>query len=71
MLIDQHPTVYVGRDSVIGRLILNDITTQNATGLPMPLLLNKGKIEYLSLRRADAAGDPVIVNEGEIIEKED
>lgn len=65
------PTVYVGRDSVIGRLILNDITTQNATDLPMPLLLNKGKIEYLSLRRADAAGDPVIVNEGEIIEKED
>ena len=56
-------TVRVGTDAKIGRLLLDNITTTNATGEPMPLLHNKGQIEYLSLRRIDIGEDELIFNE--------
>ena len=59
-------TVYIGKTCVIDRLILDDVTTQNDTGKPMPLLYNKGTIKHLSLKDVDAGNDEVIVNEGTI-----
>lgn len=52
------------------RLVLNDITTENNTGLPMPLLYNKGRIDFLSMKCIDAGGDEEILNEGRICEAE-
>lgn len=59
-------TVYVGQNTTVRRLIMDDITTDNETGLPMPLLRNKGKICYLSMRRIDSGADEKLVNAGEI-----
>ena len=56
----------MGGDSVVNRLILDDITTTNATGRPMPLVYNKGKINYLSMKRIDSGDDDALVNAGEI-----
>ena len=50
-------------------LILNNITTTNTTGLPMPLLHNKGKITNLTAVCIDADTDNCLVNEGIIILK--
>lgn len=59
-------TVYVGENTVIDFLILDDITTTNATGLPMPLLHNRGTIRCLSMKRVHSGGDEKILNEGKI-----
>ena len=59
-------TIHVGSNAVVNRLIVDDVTTTNSTGLPMPLLHNKGTIRYLSIKRADSADDETIFNEGEI-----
>ena len=56
-------TILVQGDVRLGRLILEDITTTNTTGLPMPLLRNEGTIGYLSVRRVDTGADEIIVNQ--------
>ena len=62
------PTVHVGKNTSIQRLILDDVTTENRTGSPMPLLHNEGSIRLLSLRHVYAEGDEVIENLGSIEE---
>lgn len=59
-------TVYVGKTAVVDRLILEDITTENATGRPMPLLANHGTIRRLSMKQLDAGADETLVNTGMI-----
>lgn len=59
-------TVFVGKGASVNRLILEDVTTENHTEQPMPLLHNLGKINYLSMRHVDCGNDEAIVNEGEI-----
>ena len=59
-------TVHVGANTVIDRLILNDVTTENATGAPMPLLHNEGTIRALALRHVYAKDDELIENLGTI-----
>ena len=50
-------------------LILNNVATNNTTGLPMPLLHNKGKIANLTAVCIDADTDEPLVNEGTIVLK--
>jgi hypothetical protein len=57
-------TIYVGKNALVNRLILEDITTTNTTGLPMPLLDNHGTIRYLSVKDIDSDQDPALVNSG-------
>ena len=53
-------TVYVGADSVIDSLILDNITTENLTGEPcMPLLDNRGTVKHLSCSDIFADGKEV------------
>lgn len=59
-------TIHVGRNAVVDRMILEDITTENTTGLPMPLIHNNGRIGYLSVRNVDSGADEMLVNAGEI-----
>lgn len=59
-------TVHIGRNARVDRLILDDITTENETGLPMPLLMNRGVIKSLSMQDLDSGNDELLVNEGEI-----
>lgn len=54
-------------EAEIDRLILDNITTENNTGSQMPLLANYGKIGFLSMKRCEAKGDPLIINEGDIL----
>ena len=58
--------ILVDQGAQVRRMILNDITVENYTGKPMPLLYNKGDIGYLSTCDLDAGEDEVIVNEGPI-----
>ena len=59
-------TVYVGENTTVDRLIIENATTENSTGEPMPFLHNKGSIAYLSLSNVDCGEDEMLVNEGEI-----
>lgn len=43
-------TVYVGSTAQVERLVLQNITTENHTGAPMPLLVNKGTVKELITR---------------------
>lgn len=60
------PTIYVGKNTVVQRMILDDITTQNATGNPMPLIHNRGTIKNLSMKDVTVIGDELFFNEGTI-----
>ena len=59
-------TVYVGTGAQIDRLLLHNITAENETGLPMPLLTNHGHIRYLSMAHVDSGTDEVLNNTGRI-----
>jgi len=61
-----HPreTVYIGRETPVERLIIENVTTTNETGHPMPFLRNRGIIRYLSMRNTDFAQDEAIIGEG-------
>lgn len=58
--------IRVDNGGLVDRMILSDITVENHTGKPMPLLYNTGTINYLSTRDLDSGCDTVIVNEGTI-----
>jgi len=60
------PTIHVGKNTRIKRLILDDVTTENRTDAPMPLLHNEGSIELLSLRHVYAEDDETVENLGSI-----
>ncbi|MBQ8356978.1 MAG: hypothetical protein IJX39_04120 [Clostridia bacterium] len=59
-------TIHIGKNAAVNRLIIDDVTTTNTTGLPMPLLVNHGKIGYLSMRHVDCDKDEKLVNTGEV-----
>lgn len=59
-------TIYIGEKAYVKHLTVDNAVTENFTGDKMPLLRNKGHIEYLSMRRVDCGKDERLVNEGEI-----
>ena len=59
-------TFYVGWKTVVGNLILENITTENNTNERMPLLVNKGEIENLALRDICSGSDTLIMGPGSI-----
>ncbi|MBQ8341695.1 MAG: hypothetical protein IJY22_04890 [Clostridia bacterium] len=60
-------TVFVGKEAVVERLLLDNVTTENRTDSgTMPLLANHGKIKHLLMRRVDHGNCERIVNHGEI-----
>ncbi|MBR6764798.1 MAG: hypothetical protein IKM13_13755 [Clostridia bacterium] len=61
-------TVYVGRNTPVESMILEDVTTTNTTGEPMPLLVNLGRIESLHASALYPHGDPLVMGDGEIVE---
>ena len=62
-------TVYVGKNTTVEMLDLQDIQTENHTGQEMPLLRNLGTIQDLYLSKLYPHGDPLLVNEGVIEHK--
>lgn len=62
-------TVSVLKGAVVKNLSLSCIYTTNQTGEYMPLFVNKGTINELSVHHLEACDDPVIINYGEIKKK--
>lgn len=62
-------TVLVGRNTVVENMILENISSENHTGEPMPLLKNDGIIKHLSATNLRAIGDEVFAGEGTIEEQ--
>ena len=60
--------IRVDNSGKVGRMILSDITCENYTDKPYPLLYNMGTIDYLSTRDLDNRNGEVIKNEGTISE---
>ena len=60
-------TVYVENGAEVKRLIIDDATVRNQTGLPMTFLHNEGCIGYLSAKRIDVASDKLIDGNGSIL----
>ena len=60
------PTVVIDEGARVGRLVLEDITTENYTGQPMPLLLNNGTVGRLYAESLEANGDPLFAGEGTV-----
>ena len=58
--------IRIGAGAVVDRLILENVTMENHTGAPMPMLLNLGAVRYLSARNLDSGADETIVNQGSI-----
>lgn len=63
-------TVCVEENTVVEVLDLADIHTENLTGEPMPLLRNSGTIQTLYTAALHPHGDPLLVNEGVIGNRE-
>ena len=61
-------TVFVGKNTTVDRLIIDNVITKNATDSKMILLQNMGNIKYLSLSNIDSGDDPQIINRGAIEE---
>lgn len=59
-------TVYIGKDAHLDYLILDDISTENYTGSPIPLLTNEGTVERLVLKDIRTDETEMINNTGEI-----
>lgn len=57
-------TVYVGARSQVDMLILENITTENHTKEPMPLLVNNGKIDNLVVRDIKGGNQPFMSGSG-------
>ena len=53
-------TVHVGDNATVSRLLLYNITTEREIEEEMPLLNNRGNIEYLSIERCDSGKDEMI-----------
>ena len=59
-------TVFVGKNTTVEVLDLQDIHTENRTGQAMPLLRNLGTIQDLYTAKLYPHGDPLLINEGTI-----
>ena len=62
-------TLYIGKSSVVRRLILDDIVTENHTDSPMPFMDNEGTIQALSMRNISVGSEELITGNGEITER--
>ncbi len=62
-------TVYVGENTSVDNMIIENVTTENRTGEPMPLLKNDGIIKKLYARCLYTDGDEIITGKGTIEEK--
>lgn len=60
------PTVYIGENVDVENLILDNVTTTNQTGEPMPVVLNLGAVDKLTMRNVRTDGDPRLVNRSTI-----
>ena len=67
---DPLSTIFVGKDTVVEHLILENVTTENATGQPMPLLENHGIIQTFRGRSLRTDGDAILAGDGQILERE-
>ncbi len=65
---DPLPTVFVGKNTIIDHFVLENISTENYTDTPMPLLENNGTIHYLSAANLRTDGDEIFAGEGQILE---
>jgi len=67
---DPIATVFVGKDTVIDHFVLENVSTENETGRPMPLLENNGTIKTLRTKNLRTDGDQVFSGEGWILNQE-
>ncbi len=65
--VDNHDTIFVGPECEIDNLILSNVTIENHTGKPMPLLHNEGIIKKASFSGLVTDGDEIIVGSGKIL----
>ena len=60
------PLIKVGSDTNIRRMSVSNVTWENETGEPAPLMQNLGNIEKLYLYNTDPGADELLVNTGNI-----
>ena len=63
------PTVFIGESTVIDRMVLSNISHENNTGVPFPLIENNGVINELSCEDLHTDGDAVMCGNGSVKEK--
>ncbi len=59
-------TIHVGPGARLDDLVLSDITTENNTGEPMPLLVNNGRIRTLRMERLSTGAGAAVTGAGVI-----
>ncbi len=59
-------SIVIRPTSVVKSFIIDNVTSENHTGKPMPLLVNQGEIGHLVMTNVSADGDEILVNEGDI-----
>ena len=57
-------TVYVGKNTSVDSLILENITSENFTGETMPMIVNNGALRGVTVKNINANGDPELVVNG-------
>ncbi len=67
---DPIATIWVGKGTLIENFILENITSENYTDTPMPLLENHGTIKHLSARNLRTDKDEIIAGDGRILSRE-
>ena len=62
----QHPvaTIFVGENALVENMILDNITSENHVGQPMPLIENNGRIQHLSATNLRTDGDALFSGKG-------
>jgi hypothetical protein len=55
-------TIFVGKNSIVNRLIVKDVITKNYTDKPMPFLVNNGQVKLLKLLNVETNGDEILIN---------
>ncbi len=55
-------TIFVGKNSIVNRLIVKDVITKNYTDKPMPFLVNNGQVKLLKLLNVETNGDEILTN---------
>ena len=58
--------VYLGKGHPIDTVIINDVTVENYTGKPMPVVVNEGQVKNLQLTNIRAGEDEVLVGNGTV-----
>ena len=55
-------TIFVGKNSIVNRIIVKDLITKNYTDKPMPFLVNNGHVKLLKLLNVETNGDEILIN---------